>query len=288
MENDDRTWRFSGFRSPNFTSVPDEFFDELAPRLNGGEVKVLLYIIRRTFGFKKERDSISLSQMLNGIVKKNGDRLDYGTGMSKPSVCRALNTLEEKLIITTTKQFDFKGGCVATSYQLNMNGSTAIEKPSAPIERGSEEGEGTPGKKMRQGGESHILTRPLVKKRDTQYTVNKLQNNVNVATEKKRGGILYEMDDQFIDVDHSKLIAEDILTQLGDRHSFAFYRLVAKKVPEHFIRRILAEIRQGETDSPAKVFTSAILDYARSKMTEKQKGLLEENRQALVSRLRRQ
>ena len=43
---------FRGFRSPSYTQVPDELFDELLVELSGGELKVLLYIIRRTFGFK--------------------------------------------------------------------------------------------------------------------------------------------------------------------------------------------------------------------------------------------
>ena len=54
-------FHFQGFRSPRYTQVPDEVFDELMPRLSGAELKVLLYIIRRTFGFKKERDNISLT-----------------------------------------------------------------------------------------------------------------------------------------------------------------------------------------------------------------------------------
>ena len=139
MEHGSDQWRFEGFSSPNFTSVADEFFDVLAPRLNGGEVKALLYIVRRTFGFKKERDNISLSQMLNGIVKKNGERLDFGTGLSRPSLCRALKTLTEKKVIVPTKQFDFNGGCVATSYQLRFRGSRATDRQTMHEE--------TPGKK---------------------------------------------------------------------------------------------------------------------------------------------
>jgi hypothetical protein len=44
--------RFKGFLSPRYTQVPDELFDELMAYLSGAELKVLLYIIRRTFGFK--------------------------------------------------------------------------------------------------------------------------------------------------------------------------------------------------------------------------------------------
>ena len=63
---------FAGFQSPNYTIVPDEVFDELLGVLSGAELKVLLYIIRRTLGFKKERDSISLRQMVHGIVTRDG------------------------------------------------------------------------------------------------------------------------------------------------------------------------------------------------------------------------
>ena len=63
--------QFQGFRSPNYTQVPDELFDELMSELSGAELKVLLYIIRRTFGFKKDSDNISLSQICNGITTRD-------------------------------------------------------------------------------------------------------------------------------------------------------------------------------------------------------------------------
>src|SRR5438132_9418642 len=64
-------FRFRGFHSPNYTQVPDELFDELLAVLSGAELKVVLYVIRRTFGFKRESDNISLSQMLRGIRTKD-------------------------------------------------------------------------------------------------------------------------------------------------------------------------------------------------------------------------
>jgi hypothetical protein len=44
--------------------------------LSGGELKVLLYICRRTFGFRKDSDSISLTQISKGITTKAGRVLD--------------------------------------------------------------------------------------------------------------------------------------------------------------------------------------------------------------------
>jgi hypothetical protein len=56
---------FEGFGAPNTTPVPDVVFDVLAPDLGEAELRVLLYIIRRTFGFKKAADTISLGQMVH-------------------------------------------------------------------------------------------------------------------------------------------------------------------------------------------------------------------------------
>ena len=92
-------YSFSGFRSPNFTPVPDEFFDDLLERLSIAEAKVVLYIIRRTFGFKKNSDNISFSQLCNGITTREGQVLDKGTGLSKSTVALAIKTLAEKNII---------------------------------------------------------------------------------------------------------------------------------------------------------------------------------------------
>ena len=61
--------------------------------LSGAEFKVLLYIARRTYGFGKGSDKISLSQISQGITKRDGTILDRGTGISRSSVVRALDTL---------------------------------------------------------------------------------------------------------------------------------------------------------------------------------------------------
>ena len=70
-------FRFSGFSSPTYTQVPDEFFDVLAPQLTENELRVLIYIIRRTFGFKKSQDDISLNQ----LVRVHGRCAGYASGI---------------------------------------------------------------------------------------------------------------------------------------------------------------------------------------------------------------
>lgn len=89
-------FQFAGFSSPQYTQVPDQLFDELLARLSGNEIKVVLYICRRTFGFKKDNDNISLNQMLNGIKRRDGTQLDFGVGLSKPTLMRVLSEPESE------------------------------------------------------------------------------------------------------------------------------------------------------------------------------------------------
>jgi hypothetical protein len=115
---------FPGFTVPAYTPVPDILFDELLAILTGAEVKVLLYIIRRTFGFKKQADSISLQQLQFGITKKDGTVLDNGCGVkNKNTLLQAIRSLEEKHIIIAQRQRSAIRGDMPTVYSLNMASS---------------------------------------------------------------------------------------------------------------------------------------------------------------------
>lgn len=126
--------KFSGFSSPNFTSIPDEFFDELLSDLTESELKVALYIMRRTFGFKKSHDEISLRQMVEGITTSDGRVLDRGTGLSKSSVARGVNGLVAKGVIVTARNSSRSKGDQATTYQLRFaeGGVSQIETRGVP------------------------------------------------------------------------------------------------------------------------------------------------------------
>lgn len=111
-------FRFAGFGIPNGTYVPDEVFDLLMPRLSDIELRVLLYIIRRTFGFKKGADDISLKQMVEGITTRDGRVLDGGCGLSRPSVTKAVRSLATKNIVKATANYSPQRGNEATTYML--------------------------------------------------------------------------------------------------------------------------------------------------------------------------
>ena len=97
-------YQFPGFSSPNTTAVPDVFFDELMGHLSEAELRITLYIIRRTFGFKKQVDTISFGQFLDGITTREGRVLDHGCGVkSRGHLSKALKSLVEKGVIIAVK-----------------------------------------------------------------------------------------------------------------------------------------------------------------------------------------
>ena len=126
------TFIFGGFDSPNTTQVPDAFFDVVAPQLSEAELRVVLYIIRRTFGFKKDSDTISLRQMVEGITTRDGRVLDRGTGLKKSAVANALNGLERKGVILSRRNRSLERGNEPTTYALHIK-----DQPlSVPVDKG--------------------------------------------------------------------------------------------------------------------------------------------------------
>lgn len=78
-------------REEGFTKIPNEILDVLSfMKLTAYEYRVLLFIIRKTYGWNKETDWISLSQF------------SEGTGILKQNISRTLKKLERRFIIIRT------------------------------------------------------------------------------------------------------------------------------------------------------------------------------------------
>jgi hypothetical protein len=113
-------FHFEGISKPNATMIPNEVLDYLMPRLTEGELKVVLYICRRTFGFQKDADAISINQMIKGLKTADGKVLDEGTGLGKATVIRATTSLVEKGVIIVEKRKDEKGENEINVYRLRL------------------------------------------------------------------------------------------------------------------------------------------------------------------------
>lgn len=101
---------------PNFTQTPNDLFDHWLPLLKEVELKVLLVILRKTFGWHKTRDRISLSQ------------LEKLTGATQTNIIIATKSLIEKGVIT--KEVSGSIGQQVTHYELVMQEGSNISDPS--------------------------------------------------------------------------------------------------------------------------------------------------------------
>jgi phage replication O-like protein O len=96
------------YEPPNYTQIPNRLLDEQIPFLKEGELRVLLVIMRQTFGWHKEYDRLSLSQ------------LSHKTGMQKKSVCRSIEGLLDRGLIDKIKEGE--NGREKCYYALALHG----------------------------------------------------------------------------------------------------------------------------------------------------------------------
>lgn len=108
--------------APNTTQTPNELFDHWLPHLTGSELKVLLVIFRKTFGWHKVRDRISISQLC------------HFTGLDREGVIKAGKTLHQKGLIL--KEVIGPNGRQETYFELvitdESNNSYQSEIPTPP------------------------------------------------------------------------------------------------------------------------------------------------------------
>ena len=122
---------FEGFEPANTTPVPDILFDVLLPHLNEAQLKVMLYIIRRTLGFKKTTDAISLNQFRWGITRRDGTKLDNGCGLKNfTTISKALKELEQMNCIESDKRKTEEGNDLTTVYRIRFRGTTQNVVPT--------------------------------------------------------------------------------------------------------------------------------------------------------------
>jgi hypothetical protein len=100
---------------PNSSQIPHIITDVLIPQLPEGEARCVLYVARRTFGFHKDKDKISLSQFERGIETKEGKTLDLGTGLSRPVIVEALKNLIAADVVISIHS------TTGNEYELNLD-----------------------------------------------------------------------------------------------------------------------------------------------------------------------
>jgi hypothetical protein len=80
----------------------EALIDHAMHELKGAAWKALMYLARRTVGFGKASDTVSLGQLCHGIRRSDGSRLDWGTGLSKRAAIRGIAELEAARLVHRT------------------------------------------------------------------------------------------------------------------------------------------------------------------------------------------
>jgi len=120
--------KFPGFDEPtaNYSKLPHAMIGALPQVQTMGELKVILYILRHTWGFQDDQKRITLDEFQHGRKRRDGTRLDGGTGMSKPSIVKGLELAEQHgFILIDTDDHD--KGRIKKFYCLNMAPSRGKE-----------------------------------------------------------------------------------------------------------------------------------------------------------------
>lgn len=141
MEDEDSTssCEFKGFFWPGqdyYTNIPNDWFLECFKIDNKPELKVILYLTRHTWGYKK-RDawlSISVNEFMYGRWGSEG-RLDDGTGLSEQSVRDGLHkAIEHGYVLEKVIHRD--RARIEKLYKLKM-----LPKPATPEPEEEDESE---------------------------------------------------------------------------------------------------------------------------------------------------
>src|SRR3989344_1089235 len=111
--------KFTGFPKigePGTFWMYPKVMDQYWYTLSGSEQKVLDYLLRRTFGWQKPKDQVSIGQFAKGL---NGR--DTGTGLSERAVIRALDMLEQRGFIKIQRFIKDTGEKEINEYRLVMS-----------------------------------------------------------------------------------------------------------------------------------------------------------------------
>lgn len=103
--------KFMGFTDPkeNWSKLPHELIGQLPTIETIGEMKVILYVLRHTWGYHDTEKRITLDEFMRGRKTKEGKRIDSGTGLSEPTLRSGIEKAVEHGFLTVETDDSDKG-----------------------------------------------------------------------------------------------------------------------------------------------------------------------------------
>ena len=114
---------FQGFDPPrsNWFRAPNALIDRLPTITSQGELAVVLYCLRHTWGWNTSSQRITLDEFEHGRKRKDGSRMDGGTGMSRTSIIRGLKRAVEHGFLDVTED-GIDAGRMSKRYAVRVGG----------------------------------------------------------------------------------------------------------------------------------------------------------------------
>src|SRR5947209_8399610 len=228
---------YEGFSKPeaNFFRLPNEWTDITAQVTSLAEMKLVEYVLKHTWGYS-EFDvvkKITTDEFMHGRKKKSGERIDNGTGLSKPSVIAGLKSaVKHGLLEEETDDSD--KARIKKAYKLKMKNPLEDHEPAAKVAHADVKDLYTGVKNFNSRGKTSLHR----SEKETKERYN------NVATQNK------------IDQNELEYYAGLLADKFGDRKSLTYYKIACRRFNPQLLMQKAAEIMaDGGARSPGAVFT---------------------------------
>ncbi len=227
---------FQGFSKPeaNFFRLPNEWTDITARITSLAEVKLVEYVLKHTWGYS-EFDmvkKITTDEFMYGRKKKNGERIDSGTGLSKPSIIQGLTSAVQHGLLEVEID-DSDKARIKKYYKLKMK-TTFEDEPG------------------QRAGEPDVKNLYIGVKNFDSRGKKSLQRSEKYTIERYNNVIKYNTKDQDEIAYYAKLLAD----KLGDQKSLTYYKIACQRfTPQTLLQKAAEIIADGGARNPGAVFT---------------------------------
>jgi hypothetical protein len=228
--------QFAGFSKPeaNFFRLPNEWTDITAKVTSLAEMKLVEYVLKHTWGYS-EFDvvkKITTDEFMNGRKKKSGERIDIGTGLSKPSVIAGLKSAVEHGLLEEEID-DSDKARIKKYYKLKMKTPIEEDKPQKEDSHADVKNLYIGVKNFNSRGKESLHR----SEKDTK------ERYINVTKKNKK------------DTNETDYFAGLIAEKLGDQKSLTYYKIACQRSDPHMLLQKASEIMaDGGARNPGAVF----------------------------------
>jgi hypothetical protein len=227
---------FAGFSKPeaNFFRLPNEWTDITARVTSLAEMKLVEYVLKHTWGYS-EFDvvkKITTDEFMHGRKKKSGERIDNGTGLSKPSVIAGLKSAVEHGLLEEEID-DSDKARIKKFYKLKMKTPMEETEPENKAPHAEVKNLYIGVKEVNSGGKQSLHR----SEKNTQ------ERYINVTIQRKQ------------DTNETDYYATLLAEKLKDQKSLTYYKIACQRSDPHMLLQKASEIiADGGARNPGAVF----------------------------------